>query len=72
MLAEVENDEFAVCAAAEVMRKLWKPLQEKHSLPDISSRIQSMTRIYENNKQGMESVSKGTLKAGCIFRDLSC
>ncbi|WP_187254623.1 aminoglycoside phosphotransferase family protein [Alkalicoccus halolimnae] len=72
MLAEVKEEEMTALAAAEVMKKLWKPASAKNSLPDMSSKVESMKRIYVNNKQGLGSVSKRTLKeALTIFQQLA-
>ena len=71
MLATLENDEIATNVAANIMRKLWRPLPTDHLFPTLTRWFQALTELRCKFDGGTGPIPPRLFaEAESLFRDL--
>lgn len=70
-LASLEDHKEAAFIAAQIMKKLWKPVQKSVHIPHCEEREKSLNKINADHPEGRGSITKEMLQeATRVFKDL--
>jgi streptomycin 6-kinase len=71
MLRELRNDDEATRIAAEVMRKLWRPLPPDHRFPTVEKWSRGLQRLRDDNQGGTGPLPAHLVdRAEGVYREL--